>query len=207
MKPAFSQVAAVQRTAHKTDRAGSRIQHWAIGSIVPTCNSSEQLRMILGFLSLSRFAFGVVTTLIVLAILLNGFALAQTTSPDDNTAITKTALDYIEGWYEGDGARMERALHPELAKRMISTDPKTGRSQFNHMGAMALVQRTRDGGGKKTPPDRQLKEVTILDRFNNAAVVKIVASDWIDYLEMAKVSGDWKIINVLWELKPRPENK
>ena len=91
--------------------------------------------------------------------------------------------------YAGDVVRMEHALHPELAKRMISTDPKTARSQFNHMGAMALVQRTRDGGGKKTPSDRQLKEVTI-DRYHNAAVVKIVASDWIDYLEVAKVNGE-----------------
>ena len=128
---------------------------------------------------------------------------AQTDFPSDNDAIKKTALDYIEGWYSGDAARMERALHPELAKRMISTDPKTGRSQFNHMGAMTLVQRTREGIGKKIPQNRQLKEVTILDRYNNAAVVKIVASDWIDYLEMGKFNGDWKIINVLWELKPK----
>jgi Putative lumazine-binding len=98
---------------------------------------------------------------------------------------------------------MERALHPELAKRMISTDPNTGRSQFNHIGAMTLVQ-TREGIGKRIAHDRQLKEVTILDRFNNAAVVKIVASDWVDYLEVAKFNGDWKIINVLWELKPKP---
>jgi hypothetical protein len=142
--------------------------------------------------------------LIIPAFLLNGVAIAQNTSPDESAAITKTALDYIESWYAGDAARMERALHPELAKRMISTDPKTERSQFNHMGAMALVQHTRDGGGKKTPQDRQLKEVTILDRYNNAAVVKIVASDWIDYLEVAKINGEWKIINVLWELKPKP---
>jgi len=128
---------------------------------------------------------------------------AQTDSASDNEAITKTALDYIEGWYAGDAVRMERALHPELAKRMISIDPKTGRSQFNHMGAMTLVQRTREGIGKKIPQDRQLKEVTILDRYNNAAVVKIVASDWIDYLQVAKFNGDWKIINVLWELKPK----
>jgi hypothetical protein len=128
---------------------------------------------------------------------------AQTDSASDNDAVTKTALDYIEGWYAGDAARMERALHPELAKRMISTDPKTGRSQFNHMGAMTLVQRTREGIGKNIPQDRQLKEVTILDRYNNAAVVKIVASDWIDYLQVAKFNGDWKILNVLWELKPK----
>ncbi len=55
---------------------------------------------------------------------------AQTPIADaDKVAITQTALDYIEGWYAGDATRMERALHPELAKRMISTDPKTGRSQ------------------------------------------------------------------------------
>lgn len=125
-------------------------------------------------------------------------------SPNDEAAIRKTALDYIEGWYEGDAARMESALHPELAKRMIFTDPKTGRSQFNHMGAMQLVQNTRHGGGNKTPKDQQTKDITILDHYNNAAVVKIVASGWIDYLEEAKVNGEWKIINVLWELKPRP---
>lgn len=116
------------------------------------------------------------TSLLALAIMLEGVAFAQN-ADTETEAITKTALDYIEGWYSGDATRMERALHPELAKRMISFDPKTGRSQFNHMGAMTLVQHTRDGGGKKTPQDRQLKEVTILDRFNNAAVVKIIASD------------------------------
>src|SRR5436853_1969116 len=138
------------------------------------------------------------TTALVLA------ARANAQTDDDSAAIRKTALNYIEGWYEGDAARMESALHPELAKRMILTDLKTGHSQFNHMGAMQLVQNTRRGSGSKTPKDQQLKEITILDRFNNAAVVKIVASGWIDYLEEAKVNGEWKIINVLWELKPKP---
>jgi hypothetical protein len=48
------------------------------------------------------------------------------------------------------------------------------------------------------------RRTSILDRFNNAAVVKIVASDWIDYLEEVKFDGQWKIINVLWELKSQP---
>src|SRR2546423_13249505 len=141
---------------------------------------------------------------IAVAFLLPAIAAGQTSSTDDVAAIKATALNYIEGWCEGDAARMESALHPELAKRMILTDPKTGHSQFNHMGAMQLVQNTRRGSGSKTPKDQQLKEITILDRFNNAAVVKIVASGWIDYLEEAKVNGEWKIINVLWELKPKP---
>lgn len=145
-----------------------------------------------------------VLSLIAIMLLTCGAAAAQAASPDENAAITKTALNYIEGWYEGDAARMESALHPDLAKRIIFTDPKSGRSQLNDMSALTLVQGTRRGGGKQTPKEKQLKEVTILDRFNNAAVVKIVASDWIDYLQVAKFNGEWKIINVLWELKPKP---
>jgi len=51
--------------------------------------------------------------LVVSVLLLNGIAIAQITAPDASAAITKTALDYIEGWYAGDAARMERALHPD----------------------------------------------------------------------------------------------
>src|SRR5438309_11496551 len=109
---------------------------------------------------------------LAVAFLLASTAAGQTPSTDDDAAIKATALNYIEGWYEGDAARMESSLHPELAKRMISTDPKTGHSLFNHMGAMALVQRTKRGGGTKTPKERQTKDITILDRYDNAAALK-----------------------------------
>jgi Putative lumazine-binding len=128
---------------------------------------------------------------------------ARAQSAAETAAIKQTALDYIEGWYEGNAERMERSLHPELAKRMVQTDPKTGVSRLNQMSAMSLVQGTRAGGGKNTPKERQLKDVTILDVFGNAASVKVVASDWIDYLHIVKHNGRWVIINVLWELKPR----
>lgn len=48
------------------------------------------------------------------------------------------------------------------------------------------------------------EDITILDRFNNAAVVKIVSADFVDYLQEAKINGQWKIVNVLWELKKQP---
>jgi hypothetical protein len=113
-------------------------------------------------------------------------------------------LDYIEGWYEGNPERMERALSPDLAKRIVMTNPQ-GRSMLQQMSAMGLVQNVKRGGGKNTPKERQQKDLTILDVFENAACVKIVASDWVDYLQMAKFNGRWVIINVLWELKPQPK--
>ncbi|HEU5048747.1 MAG TPA: nuclear transport factor 2 family protein, partial [Gemmatimonadales bacterium] len=40
-------------------------------------------------------------------------------SAADSAAIRATALDYAEGWYTADSARMRRALHPALAKRIV----------------------------------------------------------------------------------------
>src|SRR5438046_6031410 len=60
-------------------------------------------------------------------------------SPADAAAIKQTSLDYIEGWYEGNSERMERALHPELAKRIVRTT-QDGKSRLDQMSAMSLLQ-------------------------------------------------------------------
>ena len=96
---------------------------------------------------------------------------------------------------------MERALHPELAKRIVRTNPQ-GQSRLDQMSAMSLVHGTRRAYGKQTPKEKQQKDVTILDVFDNAACAKIVASGWVDYLQLARSTGRWVIVNVLWEMKP-----
>jgi len=98
---------------------------------------------------------------------------------------------------------MEKALHPHLAKRMVSTNQKSGLSNLHQMTAMSLVQGTRKAWGKNIPEDKRQNEVIILDKFRNTASVKVIATDWIDYLHMVKWNGEWKIINVLWELKEK----
>ena len=126
---------------------------------------------------------------------------ARAQSAADSAAIRATALDYVEGWYSGDAARMERALHPELAKRIVVTNPQNNRSNLGQQSAMTLVQGTRNGGGKNTPPAQQQKDVAILDIFQNAASVRATMSGWIDYMHMARWNGRWVIVNVLWENK------
>jgi hypothetical protein len=123
---------------------------------------------------------------------------AQTAA--DSLAIRDAALDYIEGWYEGNAERMARALHPDLAKRIVQ--PRPDGAQLRGMTADQLVEATRRGGGRMTPADKQRKEVTILDVYGNAASVRVMAADWIDYLHIGKSDDRWVIINVLWELTP-----
>ena len=139
--------------------------------------------------------------LLVAALAFPTVARAQTAA--DSSAIRATALDYVEGWYEGNAERMSRAVHPELVKRIVVSDTATKHSVIETMGATALVNGARRGWGKETPANRRQKDVSILDIFGNAASVKGVMADWIDYMQMAKVDGRWVIVNVLWEYKPR----
>jgi len=138
--------------------------------------------------------------LILLLVLTPLVARAQ--SAADSAGIRAAALDYIEGWYAADGARMERALHPELAKRNVSSDAQ-GRSRLIQMSAMTLVNQTRRGGGSEIPAAQRRSEVRILDVYQGAASVRVTAASWVDYMQLAKFNGRWVIVNVLWENDPR----
>jgi hypothetical protein len=122
----------------------------------------------------------------------------ESASELDRQAIEKIATDYIEGWYTGDETRMERSVHPDLAKRTIFPDPR-GFDRLEPISALALVIATRRGVGTRTPSDRQRKDITILDVFGKTACVRVDAADWVVFLHMGKLNGQWQIVNVLWE--------
>jgi hypothetical protein len=118
----------------------------------------------------------------------------------DKVAIRETVLDYIEGWYSGDPERMEQALHPDLAKRIVVE--QDGRFQLQPLSALGLVQGTRSGWGSRTPEGQQQKDIEIYDVDGDMATVKLIARDWVDYMHLGRWNGRWVIINVLWAHKP-----
>jgi hypothetical protein len=138
---------------------------------------------------------------VLVCILVLGVSVSFAQTDSDREAIKRTALNYAEGWYEGNAEKMESSLSPDLAKRIVRTNPQ-GQSGLGQMTAMALVQGTRGGSGKQTPKEEQQKDVTILDAMSSAATVKVEMRDWVDYMHIGKMNGKWVIINVLWEMKP-----
>lgn len=121
-------------------------------------------------------------------------------SPADSSGIRDAALDYIEGWYAGDAARMERALHPHLAKRFMEALPDGG-IRLTHTSALELVQQVEAGGGSAVPPGERRTDVRILDVFQDVASVRVDAHGWIDYMHLARFGDTWRIVNVLWEIR------
>ena len=133
-----------------------------------------------------------------LAVILLAIAVpARSQAPDEKPAIRQAALDYIEGWYEGDAARMDRALHKELAKRIIRT--VGGTEQFTSLTKTQMVEATQKGGGKNRPAETRNIKVDILDVYRDIANVRTECADFVDYLQLAKSEGQWKIVNVLWQ--------
>ena len=124
----------------------------------------------------------------------------------DSAAINATALNYIEGAFTGDGDRMARAVHPELTKILLAYDRTTGRPFLHKMGASNLVEGTRAGFGLLPEEERDI-QVEVFDISHGIAAVKVYSSQYIDHMQMGKVNGEWRIINVLWVPNPEAQNR
>ena len=110
----------------------------------------------------------------------------------DHEAITAAALDYYEGWFDGDAARMERALHHDLAKRGLiggEVDTDTARSMID--ATAAGVGRRRDR------TDRRIR-IRIDHVHGDIATATVTSAVYVDYLHLVRVGSRWKIVNALW---------
>ena len=102
---------------------------------------------------------------------------------------------------------MEQALHPELTKMLLNRDRTTGEPSLYKMGASNLIEGTRAGQGNLEPERRNI-EVDIFDISHDMALLKVTSAMYIDLLQIGKVNGEWKIINVLWVPNPdRPRGE
>ena len=115
----------------------------------------------------------------------------------DKAAIKQAALDYAEGYYEGSGERMERAVHPLLFKRGLVVTAPGAPPFLVFMNSQMLIEAARSGRGKVDPDKRNIS-FAVLDLNENTATAKIFTVGFNDYLHLAKSDGQWKIVNVLW---------
>jgi hypothetical protein len=129
-----------------------------------------------------------------------GFTQIQAQTAEDTMAIKRVALAYIESQHRPDPKLMEGALHPRLVKRSVFRNKTTGKEYVSEYFTenMVILAETYNSKGDKFPQNPR-KEVKLLDISAKTASVKLIADDWIDYMHIVKLNGEWKIINVLWQ--------
>jgi hypothetical protein len=129
---------------------------------------------------------------------------AKTGGPaSDRAAVEQAALDYVEAIYLGDPARIERSVHPQLTKRGFWREsPAAPWGPQLTMTYEQLINLSKTWNAKKNQ-DTSVKRVDVYEVLDQTASAKVTASWGIDYLHLAKYDGAWKIINIVWQAKPR----
>ena len=126
---------------------------------------------------------------------------ARAQSNADREGVRAAVLDYVEGIYENAPARIERSVHPDLAKRGFFV--KKGETAYSPhtMTYQQLVDLAKSYKAQKDAP----KEVVVYDISDQTASAKLTAVWGIDYMHLAKYEGKWKIINILWQTPPKKD--
>jgi hypothetical protein len=122
-------------------------------------------------------------------------------TPDATTeeidAIRSTVLDYFEGWFDADAGRMDRALHPALAKRSYGQD--LGRTPaLSSLTADQMVAWTAAGAGRAVGDAERALDVRVVDASGTMASVVVRSDDYVEYLHLVATSEGWRIVNALW---------
>ncbi|MEO8572030.1 MAG: nuclear transport factor 2 family protein [Chloroflexota bacterium] len=121
----------------------------------------------------------------------------ETIRPEDAAAIRACLLDYFEGWFDGDAARMDRALHPGLAKHSLAQDD--ARSQTLDLATKdEMVEATRHGRGRQRDlPDRAI-QIEIASVAGDIASTVVHSAVYIEYVLLARTTDGWRITGTLW---------
>ena len=94
--------------------------------------------------------------LLTIIVLASQILLAQDNSDiKDEIAIKKTALDYAEGYYDGDGDRMGRAIHPDLNKVFAITLPQTGENLSSIFYSFTTSRNVKSKSGLPRPGQKK----------------------------------------------------
>ncbi len=115
---------------------------------------------------------------------------------DEKKAIEQAALDYVQGYFEGSGERMERGLNPQLQKVVVRKLPN-GRDIITLTSRSSLIEAASAEMGTDLEKAKAVK-AEILCIYKNIASVKITSADFIDLAQIAKINGQWQVVNVLW---------
>ena len=112
----------------------------------------------------------------------------------DEAAVVAAALDYFEGWFDGNAERMRRALHPALAKRALEEDRWT----LNETTAEWMHAATAEHLGKSRDVEDRRIEVDVVDVYGDIATVVVRSAVYREFLHLVRTREGWRIVNALW---------
>ncbi len=140
-----------------------------------------------------------VVSAIAITTAVTGVAIAGSSA--DEKGIEQAVQNYVSSIYDLKPGLLDKSVSPKLQKLgYMPAKDGSGLEEswmtFSELKDLA-GHLNKDGMfDPKTSP----RKVTILGQTDMIANVKLEAAWGIDYIHLTKISGDWMIINVIWEM-------
>lgn len=134
---------------------------------------------------------------LLLCVLAFNLSKAQT---NHKAGVEKACMNYLEGFYEGDTAKLKESLQPSLNKFGFWKNKDGNYDQQDYMSFENALAYAKNVKEKKqfVKPDAP-KVVEVLDIGNSIAAAKVTAWWGIDYILLSKQGDKWMIEQVIWE--------
>jgi hypothetical protein len=122
----------------------------------------------------------------------------------DETAAARVPLEnYIKAQATGDGDLIRKAFHPD-AKVVSVRDGK-----LQSLTAEEFAKRF--SGKPAADEDKRVRRIESMEVVGNAGLGKIVLDypnvTFVDYMQLLKIDGEWKIINKSFNATPKAPAK
>ncbi len=130
-------------------------------------------------------------------------------SKDAEEAVSKVVRDYCLGFYEIDGDKVQNTCHPSLTKR--TTESWSEGEPFDFYRSITWEEIRILGntfnGAFGFDPEVARCQVEVYEIRDNVAIAKLTAAVWFDYVQLLRVNGEWKIVNILFEGLPEERSE
>ena len=121
----------------------------------------------------------------------------ETIRADDAEAIRACLLDYFEGWFDGDATRMDRALHPVLAKHGFRVD-KTRSEVPDVTTKDEMAELTRQAVGRQRDLSDRAINIDVLAISGDIASAIVHSAVYVELALLARTRDGWRITGTLW---------
>lgn len=123
-------------------------------------------------------------------------------SQKDSIEIKKIALGYLIALQQLNPELIDTVLNDSLNKVTIgyNRDTRAEYARRTTKRQMLKFAATWNKANNKFPP-KPNNQVIILDIYNRIATVKLISDNWVEYLQLIKLDGNWDIINLIWQHK------
>lgn len=124
----------------------------------------------------------------------------QAQQDPEQDKVHRALLDYVEGFYEGDTAKIIRSVAADAVKYGYWRDPKTGKYTGEPMSYQQMIDYAADVKKRNKPASPAAAKVTdVYDVQDQTASGKVTAWWGTDYILLEKTKDKWMIRMILWQ--------